>query len=180
MEENTHLDNMTDNYESSLFNQKQAEYFDFENPPVPVDEIVELLTRKVDELKVVGMSLNQVRPDLNYRVFCINSEDKGTVMFFNPELKSVSQETCMMREGDALIPEIFVNLKRPRIINIEYQDDTGELRDLTLDEVAARCALHEMDNLNGVLFFARASRLKLQRALKARDKKFKKRSMVRV
>ena len=44
-----------------------------------------------------------------------------------------------------------------------------------LEGIGARCVQHEIDHLNGILFLQRASRLKLERAQKARVKEKKKR-----
>ena len=44
-----------------------------------------------------------------------------------------------------------------------------------LEGLGARCVQHEIDHLNGILFLQRASRLKLERAQKARVKEKKKR-----
>ena len=44
-----------------------------------------------------------------------------------------------------------------------------------LDGLGARCVQHEIDHLNGIIFLQRASRLKIERALKARKKERKKR-----
>jgi dephospho-CoA kinase len=46
---------------------------------------------------------------------------------------------------------------------------------LYLNGLGARCVQHECDHLNGVLFLQRASRLKLERALKSRPKERRKR-----
>ena len=42
-----------------------------------------------------------------------------------------------------------------------------------LEGMDARCFQHEFDHLNGKLYLEYASDLKLQRAMKKRDKKFK-------
>ena len=40
-----------------------------------------------------------------------------------------------------------------------------------LEGLGARCVQHEIDHLNGILFLQRASKLKLERAMKARQKR---------
>ena len=44
-----------------------------------------------------------------------------------------------------------------------------------LEGIGARCVQHEVDHLNGIIFLQRASRLKIERALKARPKEKRKR-----
>ena len=66
-------------------------------------------------------------------------------------------------------------IKRSKTIEFTYQDETGEEKSAVLEGIGARCVQHEIDHLNGILFLQRASRLKLERAQKARVKERKKR-----
>lgn len=162
--------NMTD---KNMFNATPALFFDFENPQMDPDVLEKEITETIEKLNVIGLSANQIGHDV--RCMALNSQDRGVVVMFNPQLKAVSKETVVMREGDAMVPDFYVNLKRPKHIVLEYQDSVGDTHELDLSDVAARCVLHELDNLNGVLFFARASRLKLQRAIKSKLKREKRR-----
>jgi hypothetical protein len=58
---------------------------------------------------------------------------------------------------------------------MKYQDAEGNEHSTMLDGVGARCAQHEIDHLNGIVFLQRASKLKLERALKSRPKEKKRR-----
>jgi peptide deformylase len=140
-----------------------TELFDFENPQVDQTEMEETLRTKMKQYKVIGLSANQEGYDV--RVFAMNSEDKGIVYFYNPEIRQASRKMTVMKEGDARYPDVFISLKRPESVELEYQDTNGEKQTLWLNGVAARCALHEIDSLNNVEFIDRASRLKLERAL---------------
>jgi peptide deformylase len=150
--------------------------FDFENPQVDQTELEETLTSKMKEYKVIGLSANQEGYDV--RVFAMNSDDKGIVFFYNPEIRQASRETELMKEGDARYPDVFINLRRPKSIEIEYKNSKGEKQTLWLEGVAARCALHEIDALNNVEFLHRASKLKLQRALDKKRKQAKRNSKI--
>lgn len=159
---------MTD---KTMFNATPALFFDFENPQIDPSVLEKELTETIEKINVIGLSANQIGHDI--RCLALNSQDRGVVVMFNPQLKAASKEMVVMREGDAMVPDFFVSLKRPKHIVVEYQDTQGDTHELDLTDVAARCVLHEMDNLNGVLFFARASKLKLQRAVKSKLKKEK-------
>ena len=69
-------------------------------------------------------------------------------------------------------------IKRSKTIELEYQDEQGESHTLVLEGMAARCVQHECDHLNGILFIQRASRLKLERDLKARPKREKEKNRI--
>mgnify|MGYP006108395403 FL=1 len=149
-------------------------------PPTPFDfesredakEIETKLSESMDRFGGIGLSANQV--GLDARVFVMRTQD-GNKSFFNPEIIKVSQETDLLKEGCLSFPDIYLMIKRPRVCEMKYQDAEGNEHSTMLDGVGARCAQHEIDHLNGIVFLQRASRLKLERALKARPKERKRR-----
>jgi len=147
--------------------------FDFENPPEDPEEIEFNMAAAMEQYGGIGLSANQV--GLNYRVFVMKTADSGTKAFFNPEITKASQETDLMKEGCLSFPDIYLMIKRAKEIELKYQDASGEEHTIYLTGLGARCVQHECDHLNGILFLQRASRLKLERALKARPKERKKR-----
>jgi len=149
-------------------------------PPAPFDfesredakEIEEKLSESMDKFGGIGLSANQV--GLDARVFVMRTQD-GNKAFFNPEITKVSQETDLLKEGCLSFPDIYLMIKRPRVCEMKYQDSEGNEHSTMLDGVGARCAQHEIDHLNGIVFLQRASKLKLERALKSRPKEKKRR-----
>lgn len=151
----------------------KTKFFDFDKP---LKDPIELRNELIDEMfdnGGIGLSANQV--GLNYRVFVMRTADNGTVAFFNPEITKVSQETDLMKEGCLSFPDLYLMIKRSKEIEFKYQNADGEEKVLHLTGLGARCVQHECDHLNGILFLQRASRLKLERAMKSRPKERKKR-----
>ena len=105
----------------------------------------------------------------------MRTADSGIKAFFNPEITKLSQETELMKEGCLSFPDIYLMIKRPKAIEFDYTDAEGERQTLQLEGIGARCVQHECDHLNGIIFLQRASRFKIERALKARPKERKKR-----
>ena len=66
-------------------------------------------------------------------------------------------------------------IKRSKTIEFKYQDVEGKEHTVMLEGIGARCVQHEIDHLNVIIFLQRASRLKLERAMKSRVKERKKR-----
>lgn len=152
--------------------------FDFENPPEDPAEIAKNMAEAMDKFGGLGLSANQV--GLPYRMFVMRTMHEGdteskVLPYFNPKLTRVSQETDLMKEGCLSFPDLFLMIKRSKTIEFTYQDETGEEKSAVLEGIGARCVQHEIDHLNGILFLQRASRLKLERAMKARKKEKKKR-----
>jgi len=150
-----------------------TEKFDFDNPQTDPKELQAGLVETMEKYGGLGLSANQVGVDLS--VFVMRTQDEGIVAFFNPEITQISQETEMMKEGCLSFPDIYIMLKRPKVVVMDYQTVDGEKRSIKLEGLGARCVQHEIDHLNGVIFLQRASQLKIERALKARPKERAKR-----
>ena len=89
---------------------------------------------------------------------------------YNPEIISVSKETTPMEEGCLTFPLLFMILTRPATVKVKYQNANKEFIEEDLSGLDARCFLHEYDHLEGKVYLEYASDMKLQRAIKKRDK----------
>ena len=153
--------------------REPTDEFDFENPPEDPKEVEKNLAEAMERFGGIGLSANQL--GLNYRVFVMRTADSGIKAFFNPEVTKLSKETEMMKEGCLSFPDIYLMIKRPKAIEFQYTDSDGERQTLQLEGLGSRCVQHELDHLNGIIFLQRASRFKIERALKARPKERRKR-----
>jgi len=152
------------------------EVFDFENPPESPELIAQKMSEAMDKFGGMGLSANQV--GLPYRMFVMKTMIDGEAVnkpYFNPELLRVSQETDLMKEGCLSFPDLYLMIKRSSTIELKYQDVEGKEHTVMLEGIGARCVQHEVDHLNGIIFLQRASRLKIERAMKARPKEKRKR-----
>jgi len=158
--------------EASKVLRTPPQKFDFETR-TDAEEIEKALSDAMANFGGIGLSANQV--GLDARVFVMKSQDQGVVAFFNPEITKLSQETDLMKEGCLSFPDMYLMIKRAKMIELKYQNALGEDKVVTLEGLASRCVQHEVDHLNGIIFLQRASRLKLDRALKSRPKEKAKR-----
>ena len=142
--------------------------FEMENAELLKDKLIETMR----ELGGVGLSANQV--GLDKKVFVIGDDGEFTKAFFNPEVLGCSEETTSEKEGCLSFPGLWLMVERPTHVAIKYQDETGEEIVETYQGVTARVIQHEYDHMIGMNFTQRVSRLKLERALKALEKKVKK------
>jgi peptide deformylase len=67
-------------------------------------------------------------------------------------------------------PGLTLNIERPRHLRLRYQDTKGETHTATFANLTARCVLHEIDHLDGVVFTEKVSKLKLDMAVKKAKK----------
>jgi len=116
-----------------------------------------------------GLAGNQV--GLLKRVFVIKLEKTGkTFAMFNPKVIKFEKNEQSAEEGCLSFPNLWLSVKRPTIIEVEYLDKQGQLCQNTLSGIDARCFLHELDHLDGVVFTNKVSQMKLFLARKKQRK----------
>jgi peptide deformylase len=71
-----------------------------------------------------------------------------------------------MDEGCLSFPNLFLKIKRPRTIKVRFTKPNGDTETMKFDGITARCFLHELDHLNGIVFTSKANRYHLERAMK--------------
>ena len=88
------------------------------------------------------------------------------LVYINPELVSVSEETSVYNEGCLSIPEQYAEVERPTRCRVKWLDADGASHEDDFDGLLSTCIQHEIDHLNGVLFIDHISRLKRDMVLK--------------
>ena len=90
----------------------------------------------------------------------------------NPTRVWQSEELATIEEGCLSLPEHYDDVERPARIRVRFLDQHGKQQELEADGLLARCILHEMDHLEGVLFVDHLSTVKrsmiLRKLVKAR------------
>jgi peptide deformylase len=120
------------------------------------------------QLNGVGLSANQV--GIDNRVFCIKMAGYEET-FFDPQIVSYSDETTLFKEGCISQAGVFITLKRPESIVIEYTDVKGERKSNMFAGITARIIQHEYDHMEGKNFLDHSSPVKKALALKQAKKK---------
>ena len=80
---------------------------------------------------------------------------KSPVILINPKITKYSSELCDAQEGCLSIPGVYLDVTRPRAIEVSFKDENGRPQRIKADGLLARVIQHEMDHLNGVLFVDR-------------------------
>jgi peptide deformylase len=84
----------------------------------------------------------------------------------NPEILWLGDETAEGPEGSVSMPGLQVEVTRATRARIAYDDEAGMRRELELAGLPARIAQHEIDQVNGIFFLDRLSRLKRDMAIR--------------
>lgn len=113
----------------------------------------------------IGLAANQVGIELSLFVMdsAAKSDDNSKyspIVLINPEIVNPSDEKSFYQEGCLSIPKVYEDVERPKEIEVKYYDENmKEIRTL-LNDLPARIFQHELDHLNGLLFFDRITPLK--------------------
>lgn len=141
--------------------------FDFTTPPIDPLELAKNLLETVYALRGMGLAANQC--GLPYRCFVMPAAPEDFVIF-NPRIVNVSEHQVLMDEGCLSYPNVFVKIKRPQAIRLRFAVPSGEVLTKQFAGMTARIIQHEIDHLNGILFFTRANRYHREQAFRQRDK----------
>ena len=135
---------------------------DFENRKALADAMYDTM-KKYGGL---GLSCNQV--GLPYRMFVMGGHpeiDLGRTRYvFNPEVLEMSKETVMLKEGCLSFPFVFVAIKRPKWVQVKYEDEDGEIKKEHMHGMNSRIYQHENEHMNGLIFKDLVSDFKWKRA----------------
>lgn len=109
------------------------------------------------EAKGIGLAANQV--GLPWQLFVLNltgdpAETDEEHVFINPEIVR-RKGSAEGEEGCLSLPKLYGDVRRAAEIVVEGFDLEGQGFEMTLDDLAARCVQHEVDHLQGIMFFER-------------------------
>ncbi|OHV81495.1 peptide deformylase [Rhizobium sp. LCM 4573] len=98
------------------------------------------------------------------------SREQGPLFYINPEILEISTETMRHVEGSVSMPGATDEVERPRKIRLRYQDLDGVRHEENCEGFHAICMQHEIDQLDGVFWLKRLSRLKRDRLVRKWEK----------
>ena len=148
------------------------------SPDLDRDDVEEKLLDSMKNYQGIGLSANQI--GIMERVFVMYSDVKKreTITCFNPKIVTQSDTKILMDEGCLTYPGLWLKVKRPDGIEVEYEDKNGEMQHQAMFGLECRIFLHEYDHMEGTNFTQKVSKIKLNRALKRRSKMVKKSKLV--
>jgi peptide deformylase len=94
----------------------------------------------------------------------------GARTYVNPEIIWASSETILHPEGSVSMPGVNHDMTRHARVRISYRDIDGNLQTEESEGLRAVCHQHEIDQLNGLFWIKRLSRLKRERLIKRFEK----------
>lgn len=141
-------------------------------------EILKLLddmSETMYEAPGVGLAAPQVGKNLRAITIDISrqeSEKRELIELINPRITE-SRGSQLGEEGCLSIPGFVANVTRKNEIKVEGLNREGKKIEINANELLSRVLQHEIDHLNGILFFDRLGRLKRELLVKKINKTLK-------
>jgi peptide deformylase len=118
-----------------------------------------------------GIGITAPHIGVSLRLVVIELPDAAEPRFYvNPEIVEASVQTIRHPEGSVSMPGVSEEVERPAAITVRYRDLDGIEHSETAEGFAAICLQHEIDQLDGLFWIGRLSRLKRERVIKRYEK----------
>jgi peptide deformylase len=113
----------------------------------------------------IGITAPHIGVSLRVVVLDLDPID-GARTYVNPQITWASPEMIMHREGSVSMPGVNDDIRRHARVRISFRDVEGNLHTEESQGLRAVCHQHEIDQLNGLFWIHRLSRLKRERLVK--------------
>jgi peptide deformylase len=117
----------------------------------------------------IGITAPHIGISLRIVVLDLDPID-GARTYINPEIIWASPETIMHQEGSVSMPGVNDDISRHARVRISYQDVHSNMQTEDSEGLRAVCHQHEIDQLNGLFWIKRLSRLKRERLIRRFEK----------
>ncbi|GHC73690.1 peptide deformylase [Limoniibacter endophyticus] len=142
--------------------------------PVTVFDVSlrELANDLLDTLRAApGIGITASHIDVQKRVVVLElSPETGVKVFVNPQIIWMSEERVRHPEGSVSMPGVVEEVERAASIRLRYQDLEGREHIEESEGLLAVCHQHEIDQLDGIFWIQRLSRLRRERVLRRYQK----------
>lgn len=108
----------------------------------------------------VGLAATQIGVMLRLAVVDGSSERGRAVRLANPEVLHASVELREHEEASPNLPGVSAKIKRPRAVTVQFLNEQGAVEQRDFVGIEATSVQHQIDHLNGKLYFDRLSKVK--------------------
>jgi peptide deformylase len=149
--------------------KQPSEKFNFLNPQVDLQELIEGMTKIMRDNGGIGLSACQV--GIPVQVFIMESETP--IIIINPKILEYSEETTDFNEGCLSFPGDYIKMRRPKWVVARFIAADGKGITTKFEGIASIVFQHEYDHLLGKTMFDYMSKLKLEIYKKKKEKRNK-------
>ncbi|MCV2881624.1 peptide deformylase [Actibacterium sp. XHP0104] len=130
------------------------------------DDMVETM----DAMPGYGLGAPQIGVMLRLAVVDCSDERGQAVRMANPEILHASVKLREHEEASPNLPGVSAVIERPRAVTVRFLNAAGEVEERDFVGLWATSVQHQIDHLNGKMYFDRLSRLKRERLIKKAEK----------
>jgi len=137
------------------------------------DEVRAVWADLIDTMEAmpgVGMGANQIGVMLRLTVVDASNERGKVIRMANPEILHASAELREHDEASPNLPGVSAVIKRPRAVTVKFMNDKGIIDRRDFVGLWATSVQHQIDHLNGKLYFDHLSRVKRTMLIKKAQK----------
>jgi peptide deformylase len=117
----------------------------------------------------IGITAPHIAVSLRVVVLELDPVD-GARTYVNPQVMWASPELILHREGSVSMPGVHDEIQRHAGVRIGFSDLDGRAQTEDAEGLRAVCHQHEIDQLDGLFWIQRLSRLKRERLIKRFEK----------
>ena len=122
----------------------------------------------------VGLAACQIGITRALAVVDAGDGKEKPVRMANPVVLHSSAVMRVHQEGSPNLPGVWANLERPRAVTVGFMGENGEQVERDFVGLWATSVQHQVDHLNGVMFFDRLSKTKRKMLINKAQKLSKK------
>ncbi len=144
----------------------------------PVDEITDEVRQVWDDLidtmyamPGVGMGANQIGVLKRLIVVDATEEGKSAVRMANPEILHAFVQPREHEETSPNLVGVSAKISRPRAVTVRYMDENGETVEKDFVGLWATSVQHQIDHINGKMYFDHLSKTKRAMLIKKAQKR---------
>jgi peptide deformylase len=126
------------------------------------DDMVETM----DAMPGYGLAGPQIGVMQRLAVVDCSDERGQAVRMANPEILHASAKLREHEEASPNLPGMSAVIERPRAVTVRFINEAGEVVEQDFVNLWATSVQHQIDHLNGKMYFDNLSRLKRERLLK--------------
>ena len=114
----------------------------------------------------VGMGANQIGVMQRLAIVDASNERGKVVRMANPEILHASVELREHDEASPNLPGVSAMIKRPRAVTVKFLNEQGIIDRRDFVGLWATSVQHQIDHLNGKMYFDHLSRVKREMLIK--------------
>ncbi|MCX8057820.1 MAG: peptide deformylase [Spirochaetes bacterium] len=124
-----------------------------------IDEEIIKICKSMQEANYLynGIAIAANQLGLNLAIIALTPIEpfNKDICLINPKIIEYSKEETIFEEGCLSFPDLYLKIKRPEYIIVEYELFSGKKYQIKASGLLARVLQHEIDHLNGIFFFER-------------------------